>query len=645
MAHSDVLADVKLLCAQLGIGVWLVVASRLLTGTGVSIAGMLDDLALVLLLGALQSALVRRARGTSHQLLALLPMTLTAAYFLANQAHYAFFKTNLGIAAFQMGTMAIDARTSVGELLGFANVSLLLVIPVGLQLVLLRVGGARMPAAAATLAFSGLLAGGLAGLFRHDVFIFPDHDPAMSLVREAGMLAREAAFGRPPLELERTAASLFNRDGFVGYEFAGTPERLLYQRPIAPTPELRNPINVIVILMESVRAFEMTGASRKLPVTPVLNALEAQSLVFPNFYYNGMRTVDAEFSILCSALPLVNQAPIYLRHPRLDIRCLPEILAERGYGTHWISAYRSSYGHKDRFLMRHGVQQIHDDASMDATRTRHPNVGWGMGDRDMFEQALEKLDRFREPFFAEVMTLSNHHPFDHDYGIDFPAGFDDVPGTQHYRDYLKGVHYTDHAVGEFLEGAREKSWFPRTLFVILGDHSVRTYPAKPDGSPIGPVRETEIYFRGRLILYGPDLVEAAEIDRLGSQIDLAPTLLELLGIRTDNSFQGVSLLAPVPNERRFALTNIGHVWNMRVGNHYCYSVGYSCFEGVFPRCPKGVEPTFAGHTCFESQDDVMDLADESRIRRLDAVEREQVLGRARRILEVNRTMVVEGLFR
>ena len=156
MAHSDALADVKLLCAQLGIGVWLVVASRLLTGTGVSIAGMLDDLALVLLLGALQSALVRRARGTAHQLLALLPMTLTAAYFLANQAYYAFFKTNLGIAAFQMGTMAIDARTSVGELLGFANVSLLLVIPVGLQLVLLRVGGARMPAAAAPLAFSGL---------------------------------------------------------------------------------------------------------------------------------------------------------------------------------------------------------------------------------------------------------------------------------------------------------------------------------------------------------------------------------------------------------------------------------------------------------------------------------------------------------
>ena len=158
-----------LLCAQLGIGLWLVVASRLLTGTGVSVSGMLDDLALVLLLGALQSALVRRANGVALQLVALLPMTLIAAYFLANQAHYAFFKTNLGIAAFQMGDMAIDARTSVAELLGFTNVSLLLVIPVGLQLALNRIGGARMPAAAAPLAFSGLLAAGLAVVGRvHD---------------------------------------------------------------------------------------------------------------------------------------------------------------------------------------------------------------------------------------------------------------------------------------------------------------------------------------------------------------------------------------------------------------------------------------------------------------------------------------------
>lgn len=634
-----------LLAAQLGIGTWLVIASRLLTGTGVSASGMLDDLAFVLLLGALQGTLVRRARSVVSHGIALLPMALVAAYFLANQAHYAFFKTNLGIAAFEIGDMALDARTSVGELLGFANVTSLLLVPVALQILVLRVGAPRMPAAGAPLVFSGLLVAGIAGLLRHDVFIFPDHNPALSLVREAGTRAREATFGRPRLDLQRTAANLFNRDGYAGYEFAGSPERPLYQRPIAPSPDPARPINVVVILMESVRAFEMTGAFRELPVTPVLNDLEASSLVFPNFYYNGMRTVDGEFSILCSALPLVNSAPVYVAHPRLGIRCLPEILAERGYGTHWISAYRSSYGGKARFLMGHGVQRIHDDASMDATRATRAPVGWGMADLDMFDQALEKLDRFEEPFFAEVMTLSNHHPFDHAYGIDFPPGFDGVPGTQHYRSYLKGVHYTDHAIGEFLDAARDKPWFQRTLFVILGDHSVRAYPGRADGSAFGPALETEIYFRGRLLVYGPELVEPAEIDRLGSQIDVAPTILDLLRIRSENSFLGVSLLAPVPNERRFALTNIGHVWNMRVGDHYCYSVGYSCFKGVFPRCAEGVEPTFAGHSCFESATDLLALEDATTPRSLDSVESERVLGRARKILEVNRTMVREDRFR
>jgi len=631
--------------AQLAIGAWLVVASRLLTGTGVSTAGALDDVAFVLLLGALQCALVRRAESAGRQLLGMLPMILAAAYFLGNQAHYAFFKTNLGLAALQIGPMAIDAHTSVAELLGFGNVTALFVVPVASQFVLLRTSRTRMPRAAAPLAFAGLLTAGLAGLFRHEVFIFPDHNPGMNLARESATRLREATFGSPRLELERSATQLFNRDGFTGYEFAGTPERLLYQRPIHPTTVPDSPLNVVLILMESVRGFEMTGDMRELPVTPFLESLEAESLVFPNFYYNGMRTVDAEFSILCSALPLVNAAPVYNSHPRLDIRCLPEILAENGYGTHWISAYRASYGNKARFLMGHGVQRIHDSASFDATRIRHPEVGWGMGDRDMFEQAMEKLDGFQEPFFAEVMTLSNHHPFDHDYGIDFPPGFADVPGNQHYRNYLKGIHYTDRAIGEFIEAARGKEWFRRTLFVIVGDHAVRTYPTRPDGSPLGPVHETELYFRGRLILYAPGWIEPGENDHLGSQIDLAPTLLDLLGIRSENSFLGVSLLSAVPNERRFALTNIGHVWNMRVGNRYCYSVGYSCFEGVFPRCQEGVEPSFAGHTCFESQQDLMDLSDTSDVLLLDAVEREHVLGRARRILEVNRSMVVKDLFR
>jgi phosphoglycerol transferase MdoB-like AlkP superfamily enzyme len=350
-------------------------------------------------------------------------------------------------------------------------------------------------------------------------------------------------------------------------------------------------------------------------------------------------------------LPVVNEAPVYIRHPDLDIRCLPEILRERGYSRHWISAYRSSYANKERFLKGHGVERVHDAQSMNPRRARHPKVGWGMGDVDMFEQALEKIGRFREPFFVEIMTLSNHHPFDHDYDIDFPEALGAVPGDSHYRNYLRGMHYTDRAVGGFIEAAREMPWFSRTLFVIVGDHAVRAYPPARTGDSLGPVLETEVYFRERLILYGPGWLAPAIHPAVGSQIDVAPTLLELLDIRADNSFMGVSLFADLPADRRFALMNIGHVWNMRIGDHYCYSVGYSCFERVFPRCPEGVVPSSEGHTCFAATGDLLlhpDLAgvgDPNPFTSLDALERFRILDRAERIMELNRVLIEHDRFR
>ncbi len=406
------------------------------------------------------------------------------------------------------------------------------------------------------------------------------------------------------------------------------------------------PPNVVVILMESVRGFEMQGASRALPVTPDLNALESESLLFPTFYANGMTTVDGEFSLLCSALPVVNEAPVYVRKPDLDIRCLPEILRENGYETHWISAYKSTYANKRRFLLHHGVDHVHDEDALDPGAARHPQVGWGMGDVDMFAQAVDMMDGFRRPFFVEVMTLSNHHPFDHDYDLDFPASFDSVRGNLHYHNYLKGMYYTDHAIGGFLAAARERPWFANTIFVILGDHAVRAFPDGPGGESLGPVLETEIYFRGRLQIYAPALLTPARIDVVGSQIDVAPTLLDLLGIRTPNSFLGVSLLADVPPERRFALMNIGHLFNIRSGHDYCYSVGYTCFRKVFPRCPTGVEPSSAGHTCFELDGDLLAGArDPGSLRTLDPLERARTLDRAQRVMDLNARLIEEDRFR
>ncbi|MEE2672807.1 MAG: LTA synthase family protein [Myxococcota bacterium] len=635
--------------AHLVIGVWLVVASRWMAGTSVSVSGVFDDASLVagfVALHCLASRLSRTRRGIGAALSMLLTLLL-GALLLTNHFFFAFFHTNLNLSSFSLAGIAVDATTSIVELASVANVTAFLIVPLALE-----IGVARLRREGADgsawlgFVFATLLLAGLASATRHPVFIFPDQNPAMSLVREATRGVQDLLLPRSKDALEgRQLFALFNREGYEGYEFDGTSEHPMLQRAVKPS-DPAPARNVVLILMESVRALEMQGEFEQVGVTPTLNALEEKSLVFPNFYYNGMRTVDGEYAILCSALPMVEKRPIYMANPNLGIRCLPQILREHGYQTHWLSAYRSSYANKAGFLSNHGVSYIHDDESMDRGRATRPDIGWGMSDLDMFEQVAEKMNGFREPFFAEIMTLSNHHPFDHDYGVEAPAGIADVDSTQHYRDYLRGVHFTDHAIGKFFEIVRSAPWFDNTLFVILGDHSIRSYPSAPDGSPYGPVLQTEIYFRGGLILHGPGWLPAERRDVLGSQIDLAPTILDLLDIRGDNSFLGVSLLADLPPERRFALMSIGHVWNMRVGDHYCYAVGYSCFESVFPRCAKDVRPSFEGHSCFEASGDLLAGSDATASAvELSPLERLRVLERAGAILEVNRVLTEEDRFR
>lgn len=635
---------------QTAIAAWLVIGSRILTGVRPDLAGVVDDASLVALYVSLQTGVARLSRPWPRRVLAVGGTLLLSLAVFTNQVFFSFFHSYISTASLQLAGIALDASSSIEDLITPTSVGVLLLVPWILQGLALRSPQPPSRDAAWAFLFGGLLLAGAGSGLREGVFVFAQQNPQMSLLRDAGSRAAHALglVGEEDLGSRQDVLALLNREGYDAYEAGAGPDYPLWQRPApgteSPVPAPSRP-NVVVILMESMRGFEGRGSFRDLPVTPRLDALESRALVVDPFYANGMTTVDGELSLLCSVLPVVNEAPVYIRKPDLDVRCLPEILREHGYGTHWISAYSADYANKRAFLRRHGVTWVHDRDSLDPERAQHPQVGWGMGDVDMFDQALDLIDGFREPFFVEIMTLSNHHPFDHDYDLAFPEGFDSVPGDTHYHNYLRGMYYTDHAVGGFLDAAAQRPWFDHTLFVILGDHAVRTYPEQPGTETLGPVMKTEIYFRDRLLLYAPGLLEPGRLEVIGSQIDVAPTLLDLLDIRTENSFLGVSLLAHLPPERRFALMNIGHVFNIRNGQDYCYSVGYSCFRETFPRCPKGVRPTSAGHTCFALEGDLLDEGSMDRTRILQPIERARTLDRARRVMELNRQLIEQDRFR
>src|SRR6185503_10126798 len=182
--------------------------------------------------------------------------------------------------------------------------------------------------------------------------------------------------------------------------------------------------------------------------------------------------------------------------------------------------------------------RVVDRRSIPAARIEFENV-WGVADEHLYEQVIDEIDRDTaaqpdRPVFAHVMTTSNHRPYTYPPGrIDIPSG--------HGRD--GAVKYSDYAIGLLLERARDKPWFRDTVFVITADHG-----ASARGTSQIPVDKYLI----PVFVYSPAHVSPARVDRLMSQIDIAPTLLGLLDFRYYTKFLGRDVLnSPPESDRAF----------------------------------------------------------------------------------------------
>ncbi len=151
---------------------------------------------------------------------------------------------------------------------------------------------------------------------------------------------------------------------------------------------------------------------------------------------------------------------------------------------------------------------------------------WGIGDEYLFDNVIPQLDRTHaggKRFLAQIMTTSNHRPYTYADGrIDIPS-----PGGRN-----GAVKYTDYSIGRFIDQARAKPWFADTLFLIVADHC-----ASAAGKTKLPVAGYHI----PMILYAPALLSPGRYTRLVSQIDIPPTILDLLGLPGDDHFFGISM--------------------------------------------------------------------------------------------------------
>jgi phosphoglycerol transferase MdoB-like AlkP superfamily enzyme len=285
--------------------------------------------------------------------------------------------------------------------------------------------------------------------------------------------------------------------------------------------------NLVIVVVESLGA-DFVGRLGGLPLTPNLDRLATQGLWFTQLYATGTRTVRGLEAIVTGFPPTPAQSVLKRPESQRDFFTLAALLKREGYCTDFIYGGVSNFDNMGRFFRQNGFERVIEqkDFGQDAF------VGtWGVSDEDLVTRAHDSfLAHGDKPFFSLLLTTSNHDPFE------FPDGritLHDQPAATRNN----AVKYTDFAIGKLFELAQAAPYFEDTLFLVVADHDARVF-----GADLVPIER----FRIPALMIGPGVPRRDE-PRLASQIDLAPTLLALMGIRVENPMIGRDILS-LPSE-------------------------------------------------------------------------------------------------
>jgi len=286
--------------------------------------------------------------------------------------------------------------------------------------------------------------------------------------------------------------------------------------------------NLVFILVESLSAHYLDALGGKaFGVTPELDRLVGESLVFDDFYASGQRSLEGLQTVLTGVPSLLGQ-PTIGEGFQAKVSSLGKLAQANGYQTLFIQAMKresfrgNAIAGATGFLDYYGQEDIPNRLTYPTGATAP--FGWD------YETLMFSLDRFGEqkkPFVGFIVTSTTHTPFPrleprfekYPYGVDSEGGF------------LNSLAYFDWSLGEFLKAAQKQPWFANTVFVITADHAQPHYGQK----------QFLDYFRIPLILYSPGYLKPGRDSTLGSQLDLLPTLVGLMGFQGDYATVGRDL--------------------------------------------------------------------------------------------------------
>ncbi len=312
-------------------------------------------------------------------------------------------------------------------------------------------------------------------------------------------------------------------------------------RRITDTGRPPQSYNVVLVMLESL-SWRYIGALGGEPdLTPHLNALAQESVLMDRCFAVGCRTSRAMAGIVGGFPDLPGPSVTVRAEAENNFLTLGRVLRQRGYETMFIYGGQPTWDHLQAFLRSNGFARTTFESEFEA-RTFRTVLGWC--DEDLFEEAHRQfVAQGDRPFFALLLTLSFHRPFEIP-----PERVATVEPNGPHNPEFTCARYVDWTIGKFLEKARQAEYFNRTIFVFVADH--RGEFLGRDSSPAG--------YRVPFLIYAPGILGTSgrRVSTVCSQTDVAPTIMSLLGGSYEHCFFGSNVLDRPP-ETGFALMQDG----------------------------------------------------------------------------------------
>lgn len=331
---------------------------------------------------------------------------------------------------------------------------------------------------------------------------------------------------------------------YYGSEVARATVQQYYNKPEGAGMSILNTTrpNVVLIIMESHTGNVVESLGGEPGISNSIEQLKSDGIFFDQVYSSAGRTDKGVVSVL-SAFPAQASRSIMKENSKqARLPALSQTFKKYGYTTPFFYGGESRFANMKSYLLSHDIKKIIEKSSFDG---KYLNSSWGAFDGPVYQRMGQELAGERQPFFATMLTLTNHEPF----GLPVPPQFKGGTTEDKFR---STAFYADSCLGAFVDYAKTQAWYQNTLFIVVADHG--HFLPRTDLEIFDPRR-----YRIPLLFFGPAVkkeFKGQTIHHVGGQTDIARTLLTQLGMDASPFVWSKDLLNPL--SKQFAFFNWDH---------------------------------------------------------------------------------------